>query len=376
VVQEVEDGYQVEVRSDSKTVVVRGGTNSTYPQALLESLSMCHKGLDLIAMRRGIALAIERPRDKHVTWWEDSRGRIARAVSLIPFKTDAPPVTVTVSDQSGRERPQPEPVLNWHPSLRYFRLSQITSDLIDAYRNMFLAIEALLSDIRPKQPGEGERAWLIAAFQDAHSRFDLSAFGQVTKGREGEELHEDFAEEARHQINHAKLQRNILLPHEARVQQQLADKLRRLGNLFLKLCESYLGIRRVTGGMFSIVFRRMMDGVEGSLRIVATDDRTSVVSDSDRQVSIADGASAIWIPASRCADYDSRTQRAVIAVLAKDQFASLRSIGRYFAAISVDEPFAYAELGESLVLDGIDVVELVLGLYHYNVRVNRSDYAT
>lgn len=82
------------------------------------------------------------------------------------------------------------------------------------------------------------------------------------------------------------------------------------------------------------------------------------------------------LPRLGAPDYDSRTQRAFIAVLAEDQLASLRSIGRYFVAMSVDEPFAYAELDESLVLDGIDVVELILGLYHSNVRVNRSDCAT
>jgi hypothetical protein len=65
-----------------------------------------------------------------------------------------------------------------------------------------------------------------------------------------------------------------------------------------------------------------------------------------------------------------------MASLTEDQFGTLRSIGRYFAAKSNKEPVAFAELDESLTLDGIDVVELVLGLYHYNVRMNRSDYAT
>ena len=241
---------------------------------------------------------------------------------------------------------------------------------------MFLAVEAILSDIRPKQAGEGERVWLIGAFQEAHSRFDLSAFSKMTKGREGEALHKDFAEDARHQINHAKLQKNILLPHEAEVQRQLSDRLARLGNLYVKLCQDYLGIRRATGGMFSIVFRGMLDSLESGLHIVATDDKTSVVTASDRHIPIASNASSVWIPAYRHLDFESRSQRAFMASLTEDQFGTLRSIGRYFAAKSSKDPVAFAELDESLTLDGIDVVELVLGLYHYNVRMNRSDYAT
>jgi hypothetical protein len=52
-------------------------------------------------------------------------------------------------------------------------MARTSEYLFDAYRNMFLALERLLSDIRPRRmqpdgrPAETERAWLTAALQQA-----------------------------------------------------------------------------------------------------------------------------------------------------------------------------------------------------------------
>lgn len=52
-------------------------------------------------------------------------------------------------------------------------MARTAQNLFDSYRNMFLALEALLSDIRPRQmkpdghPAENERAWLTAALTAA-----------------------------------------------------------------------------------------------------------------------------------------------------------------------------------------------------------------
>ncbi len=42
--------------------------------------------------------------------------------------------------------PPPDP---WNPSFRYLRLGQATTDLVDAFRNYYLALESLLSAIEP-----------------------------------------------------------------------------------------------------------------------------------------------------------------------------------------------------------------------------------
>jgi hypothetical protein len=57
--------------------------------------------------------------------------------------------------------------------------------VFDAYRNMFLALEALLAHIAPKQAGEGETAWLQRAMTEANQKHtvDVTPFVK-TLGRD------------------------------------------------------------------------------------------------------------------------------------------------------------------------------------------------
>ncbi len=47
-----------------------------------------------------------------------------------------------------------------HPSFRFYRLSQLTDDLFDAFRNAYLSLECLVSDESEKERDETERHWL------------------------------------------------------------------------------------------------------------------------------------------------------------------------------------------------------------------------
>lgn len=57
--------------------------------------------------------------------------------------------------------PSPPPLIQHHPALRYYRLSQLSDDLFDAFRNAYLALEYLASEESPKGPNESEPKWLL-----------------------------------------------------------------------------------------------------------------------------------------------------------------------------------------------------------------------
>ena len=61
-------------------------------------------------------------------------------------------MTATVTDPDGnvvQAQPPPTPLI--HEAYRFIRMSRTSDDLYDSYRNLFLAFECLLSDIRPPQ---------------------------------------------------------------------------------------------------------------------------------------------------------------------------------------------------------------------------------
>jgi hypothetical protein len=84
---------------------------------------------------------------------------------------------VVVKDKDGNVVPSaspPPPV--WIPGLRFYRMSQATQDLYEAYRNLWLSFEALLDAICPKQPTERERDWLLKAVRTPGATVSLSQF--------------------------------------------------------------------------------------------------------------------------------------------------------------------------------------------------------
>ena len=68
----------------------------------------------------------------------------------------------------GGPPPSPPPSPVHHPALRFYRLSQASDDLFDAYRNAYLSLECLVSGESAKGNRESELEWLIRV---ANSRF-------------------------------------------------------------------------------------------------------------------------------------------------------------------------------------------------------------
>ena len=60
----------------------------------------------------------------------------------------------------GPPAPEPAPPQH-HPALRFYRLSQVSDDLFDSYRNAYLDFECLISGESAKQLRERELDWLI-----------------------------------------------------------------------------------------------------------------------------------------------------------------------------------------------------------------------
>ncbi len=151
----VEPSSEVEIQQKNPYVVVRSkGLNN--PDILAEELyEVAQRGLDLLCISRIANLSIHRASDEHLIWWRESFQQILRVVCVYKLRSGA---SIMSSDAL---HPQ-----QYHENLRYFRLSQITDDLSDAYRNMYLALELLVSSISPKRSNESELVWLKRVLKD------------------------------------------------------------------------------------------------------------------------------------------------------------------------------------------------------------------
>lgn len=262
-------------------MIARGGTEASYEDAFQPSLLQAQRGLDLMSMSGANNLVIKGIDEDHLVWWPGSDGLTIRAVSLAPVSIDVPPVRVEVRDAQGNLRVQPPPPPPaWHESFRYFRLSQTTDDLFDAYRNAYLALESVLSAIAPQKlkasgkPDEGEGEWFARALAAAGNLVSLASFVPSGTPDPLKYLFDDLYVAMRSAMSHAKSGRHILLPQDEAEREAVSESLRRLISLYLKLAEAQLGARRAGGGMFAAGFRMIFAGSLDGQTAWVSDDET------------------------------------------------------------------------------------------------------
>jgi len=258
-------GAIADLVAGSREIVVYGDhALPDYAQAFEWGVAEAQCALDLMAMRGAAVLVLEDVDVNHLVWWTEPRGivlRIARVTDInMSFGVEV------VRDARGRIIPAPaNPAWVWHPSLRYFRVSQYTEDLFDSYRNMYLALEAALSDVVPQLTGpigrmrEREGEWLRRALNVAHSQLPLDRYAPPGAANPVESVFADLYKGTRTAIFHAKAGRPVLIPHGSADRNSVIESLERLGRLYIDLMRQYHGIGRGGGGMTYQGFELMLN---------------------------------------------------------------------------------------------------------------------
>lgn len=255
-------GWSTLVRSGGRDLIVFGPTGAAdYETALEDAISAAQEGLDLIAAEGGPALTIEGAETGHLIWWTEPRGIVLRDMGIEDLGISVS-ATAEVRDAAGNlvVQPAPPPV-TWHESFRYFRISQTTGDLFDAYRNLYLAVESLLSTVVPMHlnssgaPAEGEGAWLRRALTQVHpATVDLVNYA-AGAANPVDAVFNDLYAGTRTQLFHSKAGRPILLPHTLSGRDGVLASLERLGRLYVDLARSALFLQRGGGAMTYAGFR-------------------------------------------------------------------------------------------------------------------------
>ncbi len=93
-------------------------------------------------------------------------------------------------------QPPPPPKV-WHESLRYYRVSESSTDLFDSFRNLYLAIESLLSHVvppttKPNGNPEGDGDWLERALRVVGRTVDLSLYAPPSRKAPHNAIHHEL----------------------------------------------------------------------------------------------------------------------------------------------------------------------------------------
>jgi hypothetical protein len=155
------EGAEIELRQGQRDAVVRFHSATDAGDTYQCGHTLVQEGLDLLSMLgRGDGVIAE-AEDEHVLWWTEQIGLVLRLVSTATLQFGVGSITLEIKDSQGNIVP-PTPVMpEHHIGFRFFRLAQVTDDLYDAYRNMYLAFEVLLSS-RVPAPAPPPARWLGA----------------------------------------------------------------------------------------------------------------------------------------------------------------------------------------------------------------------
>lgn len=217
--------------------------------------------LDILAAEAFRISELKDPLRQYGLWFRDEGEVVLRSVTTARMAVTMQAST-EVRDPTGALKPQDSPELEWHASHSYFRRSQITDDLHDAYRNLFLALEALLSEVYPWEIGMGERKWLESALKHVVEGYELNMSDYVGEG--GGNPYRRFINEQyrarRCALFHSKLGENPTIPGDLATRDDLVVATRRLGILYVELAKHITGAGFAGGMMSEPAFKNIVEG--------------------------------------------------------------------------------------------------------------------
>ena len=241
-----------------------------------------NRALDILSVRNKEQLTpVGIDQSEEAIYWHNCNGQTTLQITCQFNLVMTSNAVLTVRNSDGGVQPSTvEPPAEWHPSYSYFRRSQVTDDLFDAYRNMYLALEALLSEVdSPMSMADGklenDKKWFLRTLQTAAGEeIHLDDFTCDNHGgNPASRVYRDFYDRVRVATFHAKLTRSPLVPGDSDAHDVVQDSLRRLGRLYVRLANKVLGASfggtRVNSKALA---RNTIDLMRGSTMYLTTDD--------------------------------------------------------------------------------------------------------
>jgi hypothetical protein len=372
------DGWDILVDAQCSWMMVRGPAGPRQFEDVLESCAEnAQKGLDLVSAQIGAHLIVSNFENEQLVWWSTSEGVIVRQVSIGSTTFDAS-ASISVGDGRGNViPPTPDSGPRWHESFRYYRLSQATTDLFDSYRNGYLALESILSDIAPqrvKQSGaiaEGESQWFRRALAESDARYGLMQWVPKVVADPVQQLYQDLYVGTRSAVSHAKSGRRVLLPQNAAERREVTSSLNQLMALYQGLATSHFGVSWPGGSLATRAAAASISAIFNGLDMYLSDDE-SPFSESETSPNPAGGMLVgMTADAEPNVQGNSGTRQWSIdtATLAPLSFVR-RIVGLHQGSAA-----SVSLLPDRLYVPGIHRLEVVLGVRILSARSPRSGFA-
>ena len=357
--------WEVEAHEGEATIVARTPDLLSRSDLLARGLEQVQRCLDLLSFEKRQDLLVKRPTDDHVVLFVRGGTYVAQHVAVSGLRMGVS-FNVVIKDKDGSVVPPdapPRPV--WTPGLRFYRLSQSSSDLYDAYRCLWLGLETLLGTVCPKQRREREREWLLRAMSHIGAQMDLKRFVPTGCTDPVAYIVGTQYDLIRCRLFHAKVVQPF--PPAVPNPEEVATAYEELIRLWRDIAERALSVRPGAGGMVTYSgFKMMRDrAVADGLTMFFTDD-PSPVNKEDTEVSPLGHIVFHFAKVT----YLSETAPGRVSFVGLQPLADVAAVPTIHRICSKagDAMMTALSIKEGLYLDGVDYLES-----HQTIRLVNRD---
>jgi hypothetical protein len=263
------DDWEVKISSGSPYVIAQSQESNDSEAIFDASYEAAQKGLDILSIEGTGDYNCHDAVNRRIIWWREDGKQILRVITISALSVNTH-FTAEARDEDGNiiSHSKPDPI-DWHECFRYFRLSQTTDDLFDAYRNYFLAFEMLLSSVVPLNKGEREKDWLKRALKQLNQKLPLEK-SAPDKSNVVESIYHEQYVDTRLRLFHAKTNKPTLRPQNQDDRQQVQKAMDNLAYLFRTIVHESLNIISQGGIMTYNGFDYMMQPLRSSGEILVS----------------------------------------------------------------------------------------------------------
>lgn len=293
-------------------VVCRFGGARSHVDAYSKGSLLVQEALDVLSITGRGDLVTREAEDEYFVWWATLTERTIALVTTITLSHKVDPVSITVKDAHGNVVPPPQVIPKHHIGFRFFRLSQASDDLYDAYRNMYLAFESLLSSHYPKTKGT-EIDWLRNSLTKAST--DLSLTDVVPTGTPDTVSHvlNIIYKDARLPLFHAKDGKAYFAPvHNASDREVVVKALTMLTHIVTRMADAWYSAHRISGWVNLKIFEKQNRSLFSGASFVFSDNPGFTLQDDLDSESIKNG---VRFSATFCETYGADPRHNVIGEL-------------------------------------------------------------
>lgn len=375
----MDGGGEVILPAKGEVAIVRSLDVSDCGEALREAREAANRALDMSLLRGGVPLFLDHHKQPVIVWWKNGPDATLRIVSATSVTVRFSVSEIVRSAQGDLVPGNASPQDDWDESMRFYRVSEASNDLYDSFRNLYLAIEALLSKVSAPEVGpnghEKEGSWLKRVLRQVHPAVNLAPFAPQSNKAPENAISDELYGALRTAIFHAKRGRSVWLPQEWGTRDRIAEARARYAGMYRALAHEYLGMP-FTGSSFSAqVFAAMTGAIFDEASVYVSDDPTRHLDEPEGDYGIAPaGGGVLSLTTLPATEYATEYTAGVIGAEPGDTImASIHGVRR-FGTVKHGQLGMVENLKAALDTSGIKRVEVVLLANHRNHGGPRRDF--